>query len=98
MCITLSNSISLTGENVKYLEINFDLHLIKPIEHEISYSIGIIYKLKPFLSKSALLKLYYAIIHPYLLYALPAWRYTYPAEMSKLYILQNKAINLIYGD
>ena len=32
---------------------------------------GIMYKLKPFLPKPALLKIYYAIIHPYLLYALP---------------------------
>ena len=58
-------------------------------------SIGVIYKLKPFLLKSALFKIYYGIIHPYHLYALPAWGSTYPTHMSKLCILQNKAIKLI---
>ena len=53
------------------------------------------YKLKPFLSKPALPKIYYAIIHPYLPHALPAWGSTYPTYMSKLCFLQNKAINLI---
>ena len=53
------------------------------------------YKLKPFLPKPALLKIYYAIVHNYLLYALPAWESIYPTYMSKLYILQNKAIKLI---
>ena len=36
-----------------------------------------------------------AIIHPYLPYALPAWGSTYPTNVSKLCILQNKAIKLI---
>ena len=53
------------------------------------------YKLKPFLPKTALLEMYYAIIHPYLLYALPAWGSTYPTYMSKLCILQKKTIKLI---
>ena len=54
------------------------------------------YKLKPFLSKSAFPKIYYTIIHPYLLNALPAWGSTYPTYMSKLCILENKVIKLIF--
>ena len=53
------------------------------------------YKLKRFLPKPALLKVYYAIIYPYLLYAFPAWGSTYQTYKSKLRILQNKAIKLI---
>ena len=53
------------------------------------------YKFKPFLPKPAFLKTCYAIMHPYLLYALPAWGSTYPTYTSKLCILQNKAIKLI---
>ena len=53
-------------------------------------------KLKPFLAKSALLKIYYAIIHPYLIYAcqVGAIQPICPTYMSKLCILQNKAIKL----
>ena len=101
MCITLNNSILSTGENVKYLGINIDPHLnfflshITSIESKISRSIELMYKLKPFLPKSALLKIYYAINHRNLLYALPAQESTYPIYMSKLCILQNKAIKVI---
>ena len=50
------------------------------------------YKIKPSLPKSALLKICYAIIHLYLLFTLPAWGSTYSTYMSKLCILPNKAI------
>ena len=58
MCITLNNLFLSTGENVKYLEINTNPHLkflthIKSTEHKVSRSIGIMYELKSFLSKSA---------------------------------------------
>ena len=100
MCITINNSILSTGENAKYLVLNIDPHLnfltnIKSIEHKISRSIGIMYKLKPFFSKSALLKIYYAIIHFHFQHVLLAWRSTYPTYMFKLCTLQNKAIKLI---
>ena len=88
---TVFSCYQLTWCNANKVNIN----LLKSIEHKISRSIAITYKLKPFLSKPALLKIYYAVIHPYLLYALPAWGSTYPTYMSKLCILQNKAIKLI---
>ena len=84
MRITLNNSILLTGENYKYIDPHFQ-HLthVKSIEHKISCSIGIMYKLKHFLPKLVLLKLYYAIIHPYFLYALPA---SLRIHISNLYV------------
>ena len=103
MCITLNNSILSTGESVKYLGINIDPHLNfftlnKSIEHKISRFLGIMCKVKPFLPKLALLKICYAIIHSYLLYALSARVYTYPTYSSKLCTLQNKTITLICYD
>ena len=100
MCITLNNLILSTGENVEYLEISINPLLnfsnyVTSIKYKISRSVGIMYKLKPFLPKSVLLKIYKAIIHPYLLYALPAWGSTYPTYMSKICILQNKATTFI---
>jgi len=41
--------------------------------------------------------LYYALIHPHLLYGLSIWGSNYPSYLKKLNILQNKAIKLISG-
>ena len=100
MCITLNNLILSTDENVTHLGINIDPHLnflthIKSIEHKISRSVVIMFTLKPFFSKSALLKIYDAIIHLYLQYAFPVWESTYSTIMSKLCILKIKAIKMI---
>ena len=70
------NSVEINPcENVKYLGVQIDSQLtfnshIRMIENKISRSIGIIIKLKSFLPQSALLKLYYALVHPHLLYGL----------------------------
>ena len=93
----------VSAENgIKYLRINLDLNLnflkhIKVIENKLSRSLAILFKLKPVLPQNALLKLYYAMVHPYLIYGLVAWGSTFPSYIEKLNILQNKAIKLIGG-
>jgi len=52
------------------------------------------FKLKPFLPKSILLKIYYAILHPHLLFGLSIWESTYLAYFS-LSVLQNKGVKAI---
>ena len=42
-------------------------------------------------------KLYYVMVHPYLIYGLGAWGSTFPSYIEKLNILQNKAVKLIGG-
>ena len=44
---------------------------------------------------SSLVHLYYAIIHPHLLFGLPVWGSTFSSYLSKLQILQNRAIRII---
>ena len=93
----------ISAENsVKYLGINLDLNLnfrkhIEVIENKLSRSLAILFKLKPVLPQNALLKLYYAMVHPYLIYGLVAWGSTFPSYVEKLNILQNKAVKLIGG-
>ena len=53
------------------------------------------FKVKPFFPKLALLKIYYAIIHPSILYVLLTWKFTYPTYTSQLCTLQNKEIKRI---
>ena len=40
-------------------------------------------------------KLYYAIIHPFLVYGLLAWGSTYPSTLKSIVILQKKAVRII---
>ena len=100
--IMLNNTNISTESNVNYLGISLDSRLnfqshINIMEQKISRGVGILYKLKPILPQSALLKLYYSLIHPYLIYGIIVWGSTFPTYLRKLSILQNKAVKLI-GD
>ena len=84
----------------KYLGILFDNRLnflahIKILEVKIAPLVGILNKLKYFLPSSALLKLYYALIHSHFNYGLAVWGSTYPTYLNKLKLLQNKAIRIV---
>ena len=100
--IKLNGTVIRAENSVKYLGINLDLNLnfrkhIEVIENKLSRSLAILFKLKPVLPQNALLKLYYAMVHPYLIYGLVAWGSTFPSYIEKLNILQNKAVKLIGG-
>ena len=56
---------------------------------------GILSKLRSLLSKSTLLLLYHALIHPHLIHALPLWGCTFSSYLQKLQLLQDKAIRII---
>ena len=84
----------------KYLRIIFDNPLnlhehIKILETKIARSVEILNKLKFFLPSSALLKLYYLLIHSHFNYGLVVWGSTYPTYLDKLKLLQNKPISII---
>ena len=59
------------------MNLNFDSH-ISNIAHKISRTVGIISKIRYYLLKKALLKIYYAHIHSYLFYGLIIWVSTFP--------------------
>ena len=44
-----------------------------------------------------MIKLYFALVHPHLLYGLKIWVQTFPSYLTKLSTLQNKAIKLSCG-
>ena len=79
------------------MNLNFRKH-IEVIENKLSRFFAILFKLKPVLPQNALLKLYYAMVHSYLIYGLVAWGSTFPSYTEKLNILQNKAVKLIGGE
>ena len=88
-----------TVYKAKYLGIildnrlNFHKHI--KIQAKIARSLGILNKLKLFLSRSALLKLYYSLIHSHFNYGFVVWGSTCPTYLDKLKLLQNKQFVLL---
>ena len=94
-------SIKIVDE-FKYLGVildsKFDFYaLIQLIENKISRAVGTISKPKHIFPADALLKLYYSLLHPYLLYGPFIWGSTYITYLARLGALQNRAVKLI-GD
>jgi hypothetical protein len=85
---------------IKYLGVLIDSHLnwknqVDYIVKKIKRTIGIISKLQYYVNKSILLNIYYALVHPFLIYGILAWGNTYPTTLKPLKILQKKAIRLM---
>ena len=59
--------------------------------------LAILYKLKYLLPESAMLNLYYALVHSNLIYGILWWGNTFPSYLTKLSKLQNKAIRIVTG-
>ena len=95
MSISYSECVKYLGVVIDF-QLNFKSHILT-IENKIARSVGILSKLNPFLPKSALLNLYYALIHPHLLCGFPVWGSTFPTYLSTINTLQNEAIRLISG-
>jgi hypothetical protein len=87
-------------DHIKYLGVFIDSHLswkyqISHIAKKIRRGIGILSKVRYLVNTDILVKLYYAIIYPFLLYALIIWGNTYPTTLKPLVVLQKKAIRII---
>ena len=67
------------------------------LESKLSCYVGILFKLKSFLPKYILSKIYYAFIHSYQNYGLIIWGATPASNLSKLCRIQNKALRVITG-
>ena len=68
------------------------------LESKLSRYVGTLFKLKSFLPKYMLSKIYYAFIHSYLNYGLIIWGATPASNLSKLCRIQNKALRVISGN
>ena len=87
-------------ESSKYLgvtidhRLNFKPHILS-LETRVSRSVGILSKLRSTFPSPTLLLLYHALVQPHLAYRLPLWGSTFKTYLSKLQILQNKALRII---
>lgn len=96
----IGNSPIQIVNSFRYLGVILDNKLsfqdhISSIEKKVARSVGIITKLRHYVPNTILLKLYFALLHPHLLYGILVWGSTYKSYMQKLISLQNKAIRLI---
>ena len=68
---------------------------VSNISKKISRSIGIMYKLRPFLPLNVLKNVYYTLVYSHIVYAIEVWGSTFKTEMDKILILQKKAMLLM---
>ena len=91
-------------KHVKYLGILIDSQLtfkqhIGELNKKIARAIGILYKIRPFVSTSILLNIYHAIIYPLLLYGVPVWGNAYKTLLEPIYIMQKTFVRMAtYND
>ena len=64
---------------------------INMLECKVGRAIGILYKLKNTFPQIILKQLYFALIHPLLLYGVITWGSTFTTYLHRLQIFQNKA-------
>ena len=92
---------AITQKNsIKYLGIMIDSGLtwqlhIDSLSKKISRSIGLIYKIKTFVSKSILRMLYYSLIFSHLSYAIEVWGSADTTYLNRLLILQKRAVRIL---
>ena len=85
---------------VKYLGLIIDCNLNwKKHAHEmskkISRGIGILSKLRHFVTNDILTQLYYSLVYPFLTYGIIVWGNTYTTTLKPIVILQKKAVRII---
>ena len=86
----------------KFLGVHIDNKLnwrmcVDYVSGKVARGIGILIRARKVFSNECMTNLYYAFIYPYLIYCNHIWGNTYKTTLSKLQILQNKAIRIITG-
>ena len=95
------NNMRLKQEDsIEYFGIYIDFHLnwksqVLHISKEIKRSIGIICKLRFYVTLPILLQLYYSLMYPFLTYGIIIWGNTYMTTLHPMILLQKKTIRLM---
>ena len=85
---------------IKYLGILVDSSLsgkqqVSNVSKKISRSIGIMYKLRPYLPLNVMKSIYYSLVYSHLIYAIEVWGAAFKTELNKLVVLQKRAVRLM---
>lgn len=85
----------------KYLGLIFDPILswkehIRKIQKKVSSLCGLMYRVRQFVPRKALLNYYYACVHSHLQYLIIVWGHASQSNLQKLQVLQNRCLKIIY--
>ena len=85
---------------VKYLGLIVDCHLnwkkhVHEVSKKISRGIGILSKLRHFVTDDIITQLYYSLVYPFLTYGLVVWGNTYATTLKPIVTLQKQALRII---
>src|SRR6218665_2506740 len=89
-------------ESTIFLGIHIDQNMtwkvhINQIASTIAKNVGILTRIAYLLPRTIRLNLYYTLVYPYLTYCNLVWAGTYATRLSKLVILQEKAVRVVAG-
>jgi hypothetical protein len=92
-CISQVTSAKFLGINIDE-KLNWNAHF-SSINRKISYSLMAIRQVKLYLPPASLKSLYFALIHPHLLYGIIAWGNAKQTHIKRTQILQKRALRYI---
>ena len=100
--IKLKDQVLNCTESHKFLGVYIDQklkfkHHVTAISNKISKSVGIMFRLSPYISCTALLNVYYSLVNSYLMYCNTIWGGTYESHLYPLTILQKRCIRIVHG-
>ena len=98
--IMINNKAICEKNSIKYLGVLIDSTLswkehISCISNKISRTVGILYKIRPFVTTKIMKDIYYALMYSYLVYAVEVWGSACDSHLSNLLIIQKRAIRLM---
>ena len=87
-------------KSTKFLGVSIDFKMswldhIDLVCDKISKAIGVLYRIKDYISRDALIKTYNTIILPYISYGAMVWAATFPSYVNKINLLQKRALRII---
>lgn len=89
---------------VKYLGVLIDstlswTHQIQNISKKVARALGVMYRIRPFVTMALLKNIYYSLVYPHLLYGIQVWGFSFNNNINKLFVLQKKIVRMItYND
>ena len=98
--LKLDNCVLNVCNSCKYLGLTIDNKLsfnahIEVISKKISKTVGVMFKLRPFVPDNIMLNLYYGLVYPYLIYCNVIWGGTNYIHLRNLVLLQKKIVRII---
>ena len=102
VCISMNNSIITRVRATQFLGVIIDEKLtwkghISLVRSKLAKTVGILYRVRHLLNRSALFILYCSLFLPYLTYCAEIWGNTYKSNIQCIFLLQKKIVRIVYG-